>query len=164
MRPVKTRLDALTILRFAAALWVMALHLQSRAPLAVHPWWQRLCVNGGHAMTLFFVLSGTVLAYGYHRLQPKKEDVLAFYQARFARIYAPYAVLHLLALAWFAPANAREMSAALYTNVLSALGLPPSPLTLHHPRPVEHDEPAKARPVRDPAATGGAGPLPERRP
>jgi len=119
----KSRLDALTILRFAAALWVVVLHLQYRAPLAAPPLLRRFFLNGACAMTLFFVLSGVVLAYGYHRLRPHAPEIVAFYQARFARIYVPYALLHVLALGWFAPANAQELSAAIYINALSALGL-----------------------------------------
>ncbi len=121
--PLPVRLEALTILRFFAALWVVTLHLQSHAPLPVFPLAQRLFQNGAHAMTLFFVLSGTVLAYGYHRLRPTAPDVIAFYQNRFARIYAPYALLHVVALVFFAPANAAEFTRAAYTNVLSFLGL-----------------------------------------
>jgi peptidoglycan/LPS O-acetylase OafA/YrhL len=121
--PGKSRLDALTVLRFGAALWVLGFHLQIRAPIPAEWWWKRAMGNGAYAMTIFFVLSGVVLAYGYHHLRPKAESVLAFYQARFARIYAPYAVLHLVALYWVSPTTPKETSAALYTNVLSALGL-----------------------------------------
>jgi len=121
--PPKGRLDALTILRFGAALWVVTLHLQNRVRLDVPPLLHRFFANGEYAMTLFFVLSGVVLAYGYHRLQPRAADVIGFYQARFARIYAPYLVLHLLGLIWVSATTAKEVSTAIYTNVLSLLGL-----------------------------------------
>lgn len=122
-QPLKARLDALTVLRFFAALWVIALHLQGRVPMGVPRVLQRLFNNGAYAMTLFFVLSGAVLAYGYHRMQPRASDVISFYQARFARIYVPYLVLHLVALIFVSPATPREMSAAIYSNILSVLGL-----------------------------------------
>lgn len=121
--PLPVRLEALTILRFFAALWVVTLHLQTHAPLPVHPLAQRLFQNGAHAMTLFFVLSGTVLAYGYCRLRPVAGEVVAFYQNRFARIYVPYALLHVVALGFFAPSDSREFVRAVYTNLLSFLGL-----------------------------------------
>ena len=117
----KSRLENLTILRFVAALWVISMHLQGSVPLSLNIGWHRLFSNGAYAMTVFFVLSGTVMAYGYHALRPKTEDVIAFYQARFARIYGPYILLHLVALIWVSPANAKEMSAAIYSTVLSAL-------------------------------------------
>lgn len=120
---VKARLDSLTVLRFIAAAWVLTLHLNSRAPLPVPPLWHRLFGNGAYAMTVFFVLSGTVLAYGYHWLRPRAEDVIAFYQSRFARIYASYAALHLVVLVFLFPTNPADMVPAIYTNVLSALGL-----------------------------------------
>jgi peptidoglycan/LPS O-acetylase OafA/YrhL len=110
-------------MRFFAALWVLTMHLETRAPLEWSGPARRLIENGGYAMTLFFVLSGTVLAYGYHALRPVKEDVIAFYQARFARIYPAYIVLHLIALVWIAPANAKQLTEAIYDNALSALGL-----------------------------------------
>lgn len=120
---VRARLDSLTVLRFVAAAWVLSLHLNSRAPLPVPPLWHRLFGNGAYAMTVFFVLSGTVLAYGYHWLRPRAEDVIAFYQSRFARIYASYAALHLTAFVFLFPSNPADIVPALYTNVLSALGL-----------------------------------------
>ncbi|MCX6956348.1 MAG: acyltransferase [Verrucomicrobia bacterium] len=121
--PAKGRLDALTILRFGAALWVISFHLQARVRLEVAPLLHRFFANGAYAMTLFFVLSGAVLAYGYHRLQPRAADVIGFYQARFARIYAPYAVLHVIALIWASPTGAHDLTSVVYTNVLSVLGL-----------------------------------------
>lgn len=121
--PTKSRLDTLTILRFAAALWVLSMHLESRAPLNGPPWTHRLFNNGAFAMTLFFVLSGTVLAYSYRSLGTTVQDALVFYRARFARIYVPYALLHVLALFWFSPSNTKELTAAIYSTVLSTLGI-----------------------------------------
>lgn len=121
--PLKSRLDALTVLRFPAAFWVLAMHLENRVPLGAPAWGNRLLGNGGLAMTLFFILSGVVLAYGYHSMQPRVQDVRAFYQARFARIYPAYAVVHVLGLVWFFIGSGLEFPVIVYTNVLSALGL-----------------------------------------
>jgi peptidoglycan/LPS O-acetylase OafA/YrhL len=117
------RLPALTILRFFAAIWVVCLHLQYRLPLDVPSLVKRFLLNGAYAMTLFFVLSGVVIAYSYHRLRPRTGEVIAFYQARFARIYVPYAVLHLIALAFFPAPEANTRVTTVYIHVLSALGL-----------------------------------------
>lgn len=64
-----------------------------------------------------------MLAYGYHRLRPVAEDVIAFYQSRIARIYASYAALHLVVFVFLFPTNPAELVPAIYTNILSALGL-----------------------------------------
>ncbi len=119
----KSRLDALTIVRFFAALWVLAFHFDQRVPLPLPTLALRLAKNGAYAMTLFFVLSGVVLAYGYHRMRPRADDVVRFYQARLARIYPAYAVLHVLALFWALPVPQQGWSPVIYTNILSALGI-----------------------------------------
>lgn len=119
----KSRLDALTVLRFPAALWVVLMHLQSRVPLDFPPLLRTLAFNGAYAMTLFFVLSGAVLAYGYHHLRPTVEDALVFYQARLARIYPAYLALHLLALYFATPHGTGEVLSTIYINVLTALGI-----------------------------------------
>lgn len=121
--PFRSRIDALTILRFFAATWVVSLHLQNRVHWDVPSLVNRFFVNGAYAMAVFFILSGTVMAYGYHRLQPRAADVIGFYQARFARIYIPYLVLHVIALIWFTPTPPRGVATAIYTNVLSLLGI-----------------------------------------
>ena len=93
----RQRLDALTGLRFLAALAVALSHSplahDPASPAAV----QRLCGEGFLGVPFFFVLSGFVLAYSYHaRLaRPARSNLLAYYVARVARVWP----LHLLALA-----------------------------------------------------------------
>jgi peptidoglycan/LPS O-acetylase OafA/YrhL len=116
------RLQGLTILRLFAALWVVLFHLQDRVPfLAPDAWPRNFVAHGAFAMSLFFILSGVVLTVGYPRL-PDAAAIRQFYLARFARIYPTYAIVHLLALAWFAPATVGWLKWA-YINLLSALGL-----------------------------------------
>lgn len=86
----------LTSLRFFAGLWIVLFHA---APAYVNsPFWFRNMVVGGYAgTTLFFVLSGFVLAYRYvpdaDTIEPKR-----FWLGRFARLYPAYAVGLLVSL------------------------------------------------------------------
>lgn len=118
-----TRLNGLTILRFFAALWVLLFHLHSRIPLPFSYWVGNFFANGAYAMSLFFILSGTVLAYGYHGLQNQPAEIQRFYVARLARIYPAYAVVHVVALFWFAAPWPQEWVKWIFVNSLSALGL-----------------------------------------
>lgn len=117
------RLHLLTFFRFVAALWILLLHLQSRfdvgwpAPLAT------LVSNGAYAMSFFFVLSGTVLAFGYASLSNAGPDTTRFYVARCARIYPAYAVVHLASLPWIGIPLPAEWMRWLYVNTTSALGI-----------------------------------------
>lgn len=75
--------------------------------MANAPSWSRNMVVGGYAgTTLFFVLSGFVLAYRYvpdaHTIEPKR-----FWKGRFARLYPAYAVGMLVSL----PMLMQEMAA-----------------------------------------------------
>ncbi len=93
------RLDALTGLRFFAALHVVLYHAMLGL-LADHvPWAEWILREGFVAVQLFFMLSGYVLAYNYFP-EPKPIDAKKFWWLRFARIYP----LYLLAFLMSAPA------------------------------------------------------------
>jgi peptidoglycan/LPS O-acetylase OafA/YrhL len=86
-------LDALTGLRFVAAMLVVLVHgfkfaqgYTSIGPLA------------SNAVTFFFVLSGFILTYVYHE-RLANTGVLKFYWARFARIW-PLHIFCLAAMLW----------------------------------------------------------------
>jgi peptidoglycan/LPS O-acetylase OafA/YrhL len=93
-------LDALTGLRFFAALHVVLFHfagpvlVQGAAPLWLHHW-----VGSGYAAVgVFFVLSGFVLAWNYLDADGRMEaDPHAFWAARVARVYPVYLLTFLLA-------------------------------------------------------------------
>ncbi|MGY1769935.1 acyltransferase family protein [Blastococcus sp. SYSU D00813] len=86
-------LPALTGLRFLAALAVVVSHFSDEA-VAVSPARVFEVLDGGRtAVTLFFVLSGFVLAYNYGGLAGKTAR-RRFWTARFARLY-PVTVLSL---------------------------------------------------------------------
>src|SRR5579859_1440768 len=95
MRP---RLNALTTLRFFAALHVVLFHMRVVGILPGGPWWyQNFASIGFVGVNFFFVLSGFILVYTYDgpALSPTN-----FWRARFARIYPAY-LLSLLAAAPF---------------------------------------------------------------
>jgi len=82
-------LNALTGVRFLAALHVVAFHYAPREGLPA--WIDRLLNGGPSSVTLFFVLSGFILAYSYLGAQQTvRVEPRAFWAARFARVYPVY--------------------------------------------------------------------------
>jgi peptidoglycan/LPS O-acetylase OafA/YrhL len=118
-----SRLHLLTFFRFVAALWILLFHLQGRLSPKLGLPWLTLAYNGAYAMSFFFVLSGTVLAYGYHQLAPDGRDTPRFYASRLARIYPVYAITHVLCLPWIGIALPAEWPRWFFVNVTSALGI-----------------------------------------
>jgi len=91
-QPVEVRhklppIKSLTSLRFFAAIYVVLFH-ESANPghFVFFPLAARFVASGYTAVTLFFVLSGFILAYNYGRIRSRKE----FWISRFARIYPVY--------------------------------------------------------------------------
>jgi peptidoglycan/LPS O-acetylase OafA/YrhL len=85
----RAELDALTALRFFAALLVFIYHCAPTAPFATH------YALGHSGVGFFFLLSGFILTYTYHREFTGALNwhaVRAFYVARFARIYPVHVV------------------------------------------------------------------------
>ncbi|NTX09347.1 acyltransferase [Myxococcus sp. CA056] len=90
-------LDALTGLRFFAALHVVLFHF-ARPALEPAPEWLRNFVGAGYsAVGVFFVLSGFVLAWNYLDVDGRMETgTRAFLVARAARVYPVYLLTFLL--------------------------------------------------------------------
>jgi peptidoglycan/LPS O-acetylase OafA/YrhL len=89
----RPQLDALTSLRFFAALHVVFYHGQAYLlpSLRGHPWLSNFIETGPNSVGFFYVLSGFILAYTY--LGPPEENRLrrrSFWAARFARVYPVY--------------------------------------------------------------------------
>lgn len=124
-RPV---LEALTGLRFVAALAVVCFHLVPRRFPGAHGPGMALVRSGYVGVSLFFVLSGFVLTYNY--LDPSigklRGTARAFWWARVARVYPVY----LLALAFSLPEVVRPLvaprSSADAAHALAALPLAPT--------------------------------------
>jgi peptidoglycan/LPS O-acetylase OafA/YrhL len=84
-RPSAERLDALTGLRFFAAIHVVLFHFTDVAS-GGERWIRNALVVGGSEVGLFFVLSGFVLAYAARSPIDSRE----FWIRRFARIYPAF--------------------------------------------------------------------------
>jgi peptidoglycan/LPS O-acetylase OafA/YrhL len=87
--PLRPSLRALTGVRFLAALHVVAFHYAPKEGLPA--WLERLLNAGPQSVTLFFVLSGFILAYTNLRAEDAPEvERRAFWAARFSRVYPVY--------------------------------------------------------------------------
>ncbi|WP_408888040.1 acyltransferase [Myxococcus faecalis] len=90
-------LDALTGLRFFAALHVVLFHFARPALAPAPEWLQNLVGAGFSAVGVFFVLSGFVLAWNYLDADGRMETgTRAFLAARVARVYPVYLLTFLL--------------------------------------------------------------------
>ena len=95
---LRPRLEALTTLRFFAALHVVLFHMRVVKILEGGPWWYQNFASIGYVgVNFFFVLSGFILVYTY---SGPPLNARRFWQARFARVYPAY-VLSLVAAAPF---------------------------------------------------------------
>lgn len=94
--PARARLHGLTGMRFFAAAWVFAYHFLVLT-VAGAPWWVARAQNAGHAaVSLFFVLSGFVLAYNYAEpLAAGRVSRARFFRLRLARVWPLYALVAL---------------------------------------------------------------------
>jgi peptidoglycan/LPS O-acetylase OafA/YrhL len=115
------RLHGLTGLRFCAAAWVFAYHF---LVLTVDgaPWWVQRAQNAGHAaVSLFFVLSGFVLAYNYAEpLADGRVSRARFFRLRLARVWPLYALVALVEvpLALHAGVGGARIGAATAADVV----------------------------------------------
>lgn len=90
-RPV---LPNLTGVRIFAAMYVLFYHLYG-SPSQTRPWYDSWIDGGYLGVSLFFVLSGFILAYN----APPVANIRKFYALRFARVYP----LYLAAMLWGLP-------------------------------------------------------------
>ena len=98
----KQHLSALTGLRFFAAMYVVLFHYTYAASFPFPDSIARVTQYGYVSVSLFFVLSGFVLAYTY--LDPQNGfpiNLKGFYIARFARIYPIYLLALIVSLPAF---------------------------------------------------------------
>lgn len=104
----RPNLPALTGLRFVAALGVVAFHRGQDWLAAYGPaWFRPVAASGYVGVSLFFVLSGFILAYTYFEHRERPPAAREFYLARVTRIYPVYLVGLLVAL----PFGLRQIAA-----------------------------------------------------
>lgn len=96
----------LTGLRFVAAFYVFLFHIHIRWPLSDHPAIDALLSQGAIGMTLFFMLSGYVLA---HRYGGGLFNLRGYYLSRFARIYPVYLTAAIVTLPWLLSQNGQPI-------------------------------------------------------
>lgn len=96
-------LHALTGIRFLAASYVVLTHTEFANLVYVRSTFGPyvIAANGYLAVTLFFLLSGFILAYTYYGQVESRSDCRRFWEARFARIWPMYAVSLLASSATF---------------------------------------------------------------
>ncbi len=88
---------ALTSVRFIAAFYVFLLHISLFQPIFTTPWIYNFVSHGTTGISLFFMLSGFILAYRYDGIDLK---AAGYYRNRFARIYPIYFLSGLVTLPW----------------------------------------------------------------
>lgn len=92
-----SEIRALTSLRFLAALYVFVFHFHIRWPLATNDKIANFVSQGAVGMTVFFMLSGYILA---HRYQGEHVDWRDYFSNRLARIYPVYLAAALATIPW----------------------------------------------------------------
>ncbi len=146
--PERRSLPALTGLRFFLALWVIVFHVVPGRPGLAIPWLPQspeglscLLRTGYVAVTVFFALSGFVLAYNYDlRKEWHRRQHGPFAIARFSRIYPAYFIglLSLTPVALYRiwqgiPAGGYELSNGLLNLFLLQAWVPSAALTWNFP-------------------------------
>jgi peptidoglycan/LPS O-acetylase OafA/YrhL len=116
-QPAVQHLEALTSLRFFAALYVLSFHYTSIPGSIFEGQVVRLGYTG---VSFFFVLSGFILAHNYHQVEFAKPGVLYRYVlARLSRIYPVY-VLSLLAGVPFLLMSLGKMTPGVATTMAAS--------------------------------------------
>ncbi|WP_194791752.1 acyltransferase family protein [Pseudomonas sp. UFMG81] len=93
----KSEILPLTGLRFFAALYVFIFHIHIRWPLTENPYVKNILDQGAIGMSLFFILSGFVLAYRYSSGGTAYRSYLV---SRFSRIYPVYLLAAVATIPW----------------------------------------------------------------
>ena len=105
----RPELTALTGLRFIAAFCVFLFHIQIRWPFVHGRFLSNLIGQGAIGMSVFFVLSGFILAYQYTNANV---TYASYFRNRLARIYPVYLAVALMTLPWLAVGGSSWIHAA----------------------------------------------------
>ncbi|QAT82585.1 acyltransferase family protein [Corallococcus coralloides] len=118
-------LDALTGLRFLAALHVVLFHFGTPCLKGVAPEWMVQVMASGYASVgVFFLLSGFVLAYNYvDTAGGMQTPARAFWSARVARVYPVFLLMFLLSAVPTAQGSLAANSVPVAAAKLTTAGL-----------------------------------------
>lgn len=126
----KNEILPLTGLRFIAALYVFLFHFELSWPFSPVGVVGHVIAQGAVGMSVFFVLSGFLLAYQY---SGRYEDKKSYFVRRLARIYPIYILAALITLPWIfgSQAGAAKLSAwdtavLVVTNIFALQAWVPS--------------------------------------
>lgn len=109
----RAHLPALTGLRFVAAAQVLLYHTYPHTAPGTPAWVKALIGHGYVGVSLFFVLSGFILAYNYEEgIRAGTVTWRAFWWARFARVYPVYLLGLLVAIPPFLLGPGRTLASA----------------------------------------------------
>jgi peptidoglycan/LPS O-acetylase OafA/YrhL len=123
---MQKELGALTFLRFFAAFFVFLFHMEIRWPAGIGQQYSAIVSQGAIGMTIFFMLSGFVLAYRY---QEQNFDMKRYAIHRFAKIYPVYLLAMVLTLPWLV-AQVGELPGGIVVQVVAVIFLVLASLTL----------------------------------
>jgi len=115
MKPGTGHIQALTSLRFFAALLVVVFHHGQNLFVSCPIWWQNIIKGGYVGVPFFFVLSGFILTHTYARRTASTSwNPRPFWRARFARVYPVYFLSLVLSapIFWFALSSGTTPEAA----------------------------------------------------
>ena len=105
---------SLTGLRFIAALYVFLFHIHIRWPITDYIFTNNVLNQGAIGMSLFFMLSGFVLAYRYANGNNSYKDYLV---NRFARIYPIYFIAAVITIPWFGVTFSNQSSIEVFLSL-----------------------------------------------
>jgi peptidoglycan/LPS O-acetylase OafA/YrhL len=111
---IEHEIKPLTGLRFLAAFVVFIFHLQIRWPLVEGHFLKNILSQGAIAMSIFFMLSGFLLAYRY---ADGKTSYGHYALNRFARVYPVYVAAALATLPWFGDASLARSIGLVVSNI-----------------------------------------------
>lgn len=111
---IQGEIRPLTGLRFVAAFWVFLFHMQARWPFTDFAPAREIIAKGAFGMSLFFMLSGFILAYRYANRLDLKDYVVN----RVARIYPVYLAAAIVTLPWIGV----EISTESFNAFIHSLG------------------------------------------
>ncbi|NIF82312.1 acyltransferase [Comamonas sp. Tr-654] len=121
---MKSEIFTLTGVRFLAAFSILVFHIDMRWPLSSNVYLKNIISQGAVGMTLFFMLSGFILAYNYadNSINFKKYIV-----NRFSRIYPVYILLSIISIPWiginFTDASFKNLFQIITLNFINLFAL-----------------------------------------